>query len=559
VGRLRRHLAESGPAFASIARNRDLRLLNLALAASCVGHWSYAVAVSVYAYREGGATAVGVVWLVRMIPAAVTSPFSAVLGDRYPRRTVLVVTDLARFTLMAGAAAAMGTHAPLTLVIALAAAISLVATPAEPAFAGLMPQLATTPVELTAANVASSAIQSIGFFAGPALGGALLAASGPAAATTVTAGLVLASAALTARIPAIPVEREGVRLAEVASEVSEGIAAIRSDRRLPPLIGLLAATTLVDGALEVLIVVVAIRLTDLGNAGVGYLNAGFGIGALVGAALSTLLVGTRRLSVPFVFGILLWGAPIALLAIPAPAAVAVALLGVVGLGQTFFDVAGTTLVQRAVPVGAVSRVFGVLQSLWLAAIGIGAALAPVLVRGLGIRPTLVVTGLFLPALVLLLGVRLLRIDAATPAPEGTRLELLQSIPLFAPLSTLALEQLARRLVPLRVAAGETIIREGERGDRFYAIAEGEVEVTTGGRLVAALGPGDYFGEIALLRSVPRTATVTARSAVSAFSLESGDFVSALSGSDAAARAADAAIGSRLAGLRQVQRKTRLGV
>jgi predicted MFS family arabinose efflux permease len=559
VGRLRRHFAESGSAFASIARSRDLRLLNLALAASCVGHWSYAVAVSVYAYREGGATAVGVVWLMRMIPAAVVSPFSAVLGDRYPRRTVLAFTDLARCTLMVGAALAMGTHAPLVLVIALAAAISLVATPAEPAFAGMMPQLATTPVELTAANVASSAIQSVGFFAGPALGGALLAVSGPAAATSVTAGLVLASAALTARIPPLPVEHEGVRLAEVAAEVSEGIGAIRSDRRLPPLIGLLTATTLVDGALEVLIVVVAIRLTDLGNAAVGYLNAGFGIGALAGAILSTLLVGTRRLSVPFVIGILLWGVPIALLAVPAPAVVAAALLGIVGLGQTFFDVAGTTLVQRAVPVGVVSRVFGVMQSLWLAALGIGAGLAPALVHAVGIRPALVATGLFLPALVLLLGVRLLRIDADTPAPERTRLELLQSIPLFAPLSTLALEQLARRLVPVRFAAGEAVIREGERGDRFYAIAEGEVQVSTCGRFVAALGPGDYVGEIALLRSVPRTATVRARSAVSAFALESGDFVSALSGSEAAARTADAAIGLRLAGLRRIQRKTRLGV
>ena len=230
-----------------------------------------------------------------------------------------------------------------------------------------------------------------------------------------------------------------------------------------------------------------------------------------------------------------------------------------GLGQTFFDVAGTTLVQRAVPVGVVSRVFGVLQSLWLAAIGIGAVLAPALVRALGIRPALVATGLFLPALVLLLGVRLLRIDADTPPPERTRLELLQSIPLFAPLSTLALEQLARRLVPVRFAAGETVILEGERGDRFYAIAEGEVEVTTGGRFVAVLGPGDYVGEIALLHSVPRTATVTARSAVSAFALESDDFVSALSGSEAASRAADTAIGSRLAGLRRAQRKTRLGV
>jgi hypothetical protein len=200
-----------------------------------------------------------------------------------------------------------------------------------------------------------------------------------------------------------------------------------------------------------------------------------------------------------------------------------------------------------------------MQSLWLAAVGIGAALAPVLISALGIRPALVTTGLFLPALVLLVGRRLLRIDAQAAAPERSRIELLQGMSLFAPLPTLILEQLTLRLIPFEVRAGDVLIREGERGDHFYALASGSVDVTTGGRFVASLGPGDYAGEIALLKDVPRTATVTARSQVRGFALDRTHFLAALSGSGDATRIAEEAIGVRLAKSRRVQRKSRIGV
>ncbi len=558
---LRRNLAESWAALAAVLGRRDLRLLSLALAGSCVGHWSYVVAVSVYAYHAGGASAVAVVWLIRMIPAAVCSPFASVLGDRYSRVRVLVTTDLIRASLMLVAAAAVWSDAPPTLVFALAAAVSLAATPTAPAFAGLMPELATTPAELTAANVTAQTIESVGFFAGPALGGLLVAFTDVGAAITVTAVLVLWSAVLTSRIrpPVRPARAATAPAESVVSELTGGVRAIRSDDRLPPLIALLTATTLVDGALEVFIVVVSLQLVGLGNAGVGYLNAAFGIGALVGALASVLLVGVRRLSIPFVAGVLLWGIPIALLAATTEPAAALLLLGLVGVGNTFFDVAGTTLVQRAVPAAALSRVFGVMQSLWLAAIGVGAAIVPVLISAFGLRAALVATGLFLPALVAVVGRRLVRIDASASAPDRTTLALIQGVSLFAPLAPLTLERLALRVLPESFAAGDEIIGEGDPGDRCYVIAEGRVDVSTGGRFVASLGPGDYFGEIALLRDVPRTATVEAREHVRALALERADFLEALSGSGAAVQIADAEIGARLAGLHQVRRKGRVGV
>jgi hypothetical protein len=272
-----------------------------------------------------------------------------------------------------------------------------------------------------------------------------------------------------------------------------------------------------------------------------------------------LLVGVRRLSIPFVAGVLLWGIPIALLAATTEPAVALLLLGLVGVGNTFFDVAGTTLVQRAVPAAALSRVFGVMQSLWLAAIGAGAAIVPVLISALGLRAALVATGLFLPALVALVGRRLVRIDASASAPDRTTLALIQGVSLFAPLAPLTLERLALRVLPVSFPAGAEIIGEGDPGDRCYVIAEGRVDVSTGGRFVASLGPGDYFGEIALLRDVPRTATVEARGHVRALALERADFLEALSGSGAAVQIADAEIGARLAGLHQVRRKSRVGI
>ncbi len=218
-----------------------------------------------------------------------------------------------------------------------------------------------------------------------------------------------------------------------------------------------------------------------------------------------------------------------------------------GFGNSLTDVSGLTLVQRAVPDDVMARVFGVVQMLWLASLGIGAALAPVLIAALGVKGALIATGALLPVLVGLLGTKIARIDAAAPAPDANELRVLGSVPIFAPLPGGSLEHLASRLVPMRLEPGTMIVREGDAGDRFYIVAEGEVEVSQSGAVLSELEAGGYFGEIALIRDIPRTATVTARTAVVLYALDREDFLAAVTGHSQAAEAAETVMSARLAG------------
>jgi CRP-like cAMP-binding protein len=170
-------------------------------------------------------------------------------------------------------------------------------------------------------------------------------------------------------------------------------------------------------------------------------------------------------------------------------------------------------------------------------------LAPVLVHRFGVRWTLVVVGALLPLLAALTHASLSRFDAA-PA-DARRIELLQAIPIFSPLSPPVLEQLAARLSPVHARAGDEIIRAGDHGDRFYVVDAGEVEVLVDGKPPRREGAGEYFGEIALLKDVPRTATVRAATDADLFALDRDDFLPAVTGHAASAQAAEAVIGSRL--------------
>jgi hypothetical protein len=215
---------------------------------------------------------------------------------------------------------------------------------------------------------------------------------------------------------------------------------------------------------------------------------------------------------------------------------------------TIVDVAAVTLLQRVVPDEVLARVFGVLQTVFVATIGFGAIAAPLLVTWLGVRGALIATGALLPTLSILLWTRLRRLDGVGMVPEDA-LDLLRSLPLFRPLPVPVLEELASKLVVVTTSAGEQVIREGDSGDRFYVIGSGEVDVSSDGRPVATLGPGDYFGEIALLRDLPRTATVEATGDSRLYALERDEFLSAVTGHAESAEAADAVVASRLAGLR----------
>jgi Cyclic nucleotide-binding domain len=195
-----------------------------------------------------------------------------------------------------------------------------------------------------------------------------------------------------------------------------------------------------------------------------------------------------------------------------------------------------------------TRVFGVVQSVFVGTLGLGAILAPVAIEALGIRWAMIVTGAILPVTVILLWGRIKALDLDAYAPTR-ELALLRSIPIFRPLPAPTIDELASSLIAMHSTAGSDLVRQGEAGDRFYVIASGEVDVVQDGRRTGTLGSGDHFGEIALLRDVPRTATVQAKTDVELYALERDEFLSAVTGNPASAEAADAVVAIRLGGLR----------
>jgi MFS family permease len=277
---------------------------------------------------------------------------------------------------------------------------------------------------------------------------------------------------------------------------------------------------------------------------VGYLNSAVGIGGLMGAVFSLMLVGRRRLAGTFGLAVAGAGGPVLFIAPHPTVGIALAAFALIGVANIVEDVAGFTLLQRTAPPEVLARVFGVLHSTFYFMTAMGAILAPRLIDLIGVRWALVSVGALLPILSVATRLPLVRLDNSA-VDRARELELLQAIPIFAPLSPPVLEGLASRLVPVHAAVGETIVKQGETGDRFYMVVSGEVEVSIDGQVQAAQGPGDHFGEIALLRDVPRTATITAKTEVDLFALERDEFIAAVTGHSDSAEAAEAVIGARL--------------
>ena len=546
VSGIRDRLRDSTDAFRRIFANPAMRRLQLAWACSNIGAWMGGLALAVYAFDQDGAVAVGVLALVRTVCAGLAAPFLGTLGDRHPRVRVMVASDLVRVVGVTTMAAIVLAGGPALIIYALAIAGSVAGTAFRPAQAALVPSLARTPEELTASNVASSTTEGLGIFVGPALGGFLLAATSTEVVFLATGALFLASALLVARIDeplteAEVEEEEGSFLRETL----DGFRVLVRDARVAVLVGLFAAQTFVDGALGVLTVVLALDALDIGPSGLGVLNSAIGVGALLGAAVAAALIGRARLATDFGFGMLLWGLPLVLIALWLEPPFAVAALVLVGIGNTIVDVTGDTLLQRGVPEELLARVFAIMESLMLLTIGLGSITAPLLAEAFGVRWALALTGLLLPALTLASWRLLGRIDDAAQVPEH-ELALLRTLPMFAPLDAPTLEYLAGRLSRRQVNAGDTVCRKGDRGDAFYVVGTGEVEVTADGGPPRSLGEGDFFGEIALLRDVPRTATVVAKTDSELYELAGEDFVAALTGNAEALRVADTVVLSRLA-------------
>jgi MFS family permease len=537
-------------AFAANLRKPSLRRVQLAWAGSLLGHVSIAVAMAVYAYGIGGASAVSLIYVLRLVPAAIATPFASVLGDRFSRVKVMFWSNASRFVFAVAIPPAIIAGVNHWVVYGLSIGVAVAGTPFRPAQVASLPSLVDRPEELTAANVVASTIEGAGFFLGPAVSGILLAVStNTAVFWFVAICFGLGTIALLRPLPGVH-EVEADRENEdegIGQAVLAGAVTIGKNGDLRVLVGLFTAQTLVAGALAVLLVVVAIELLNTGNAGVGWLDASVGVGGIIGTIAAVNVAGRRRLTQPFLIGIVLWGAPFLLIAIWPHIVAAVLAFALIGVGNILVDVAGYTLLQRAVEDSVLARVFGAVETTYYLSVAIGALLIPPLVDALGARWTLVVTGLFLPVVAVLTGPRMLQVDRAAVAPARA-VALLRNLPLFAPLPALSLERLALHLRELNVEPGVEVITQGDVGDSYYILATGAADVYIDGKKVNTVAQGEGFGEIALLRDVPRTATVRTTEPSEVFALDRDTFLGAVSSSRRSFAAADEAVNRRLGGL-----------
>jgi MFS family permease len=515
---------------------RRVLLAYLLFSAAEYGTW---VAILLYAYERTGPLSVGVVALVQLIPAALAAPAASALGDRFPRERVLAagyaVQALAMF--LTGLTMLADASPLVTYALATGAAASLVVT--RPTQSALLPSLAMAPADCTVANGASGFFEGGGQLIGPLAAAAILAVGTPA--SVFFAASVALVVALVATVGVRPRTAPIVFASSTADEVSilAGLRLVLADRDARVLVGLLTARMLVIGACDVLFVLLALELLDTGEPGAGILAAALGAGAMLGGAGTFTIVGRPRLAAVAAAGALVWGVAIATVGL-VPSAVAAPILVVIGsAGLAIVDICGRTMLQRSVRDEILGRVFGLQEGLGMAGLATGSVLVPILVGVFGLVGAVVAVGAILPLFVALRWPRLADLErgAGVPARE---IALLRAGPIFRPLPAPELEAVARRARWLDVPAGEGLITEGDAGDRFYVLAAGSLRVERGGvHLRDVAQPGEGVGEIAILRDVPRTASVFTKEPSTLLAIDRAPFLAAVTGHQEAYAAADA--------------------
>ena len=500
---------------------------------------AFMVALSVLAFRQGGLAAVGVVTAARMAVAAVLTPFLATTADRVRRELVLTAIGLVRALMLGTAALVTSSGGPAAATYAAAVVATAALAVFRPAHSALLPALASSPADLTAAHAVRGMLDSLATLGGPLLAGGLLVLGGPTAAFWCCAALSLVGAIVVVRLPYDPPPREadGPRRSP-ARDVVAGFVTIARDRRLALVTWLGVAQTVTRGCLTVLVVVVAIDLLELGDPGVALLNGAVGAGGILGSLGALALTRRGSLATWFGVGIALFGAPLALLGLLPTTTSAVLLLGAVGIGNALIDVAAFTMLARVIDERVLARTFAAFEALLTLGVAVGGFLAPLVVEAAGRRGALVAVGLLSPVAVLV-GVGGLRRLGAEMRVRDADVDLLRAVPMLRLLPAATISQLGDGLVRLDLEPGEVVFTQGDRGDRYYVVERGRAEIVQHGRVVNTVGPGDGFGEIALLESTPRTATAraTADEPLRVAVLERSRFLTAVTGYPTSAVAA----------------------
>jgi len=510
--------------------NRDLGLLGVARVGASFSIWSFTIALGVYGFEAHGALGVGLIALVRLLPGVIAAPYAGLLVDRYSRRAVLLASAVAMALVLAGAAVAATLDAPTGVVFAFTVLFAIVTCAYVPAESALIPGLAHTPQELSASNVTHAAMENLGFLLAALGAGFLLTSSSTEVVFTVAAVVAVLTAGFI-----FPVEHdrrpdyihEG-EAAGVFAETAQGLQALFEHPALRLSSLTLIALIFFEGFADVVVVIMALELLHLEEGAVGFLNAAWGIGAIIGGAGLALLLDRGKLVAAIAGGSLVLGLATMLPGFwPEELTAYLGWLGV-GLGFTFVEVAAKTLMQRLGSDETLGRVLASLESARLASMAVGSIAAILAIEILHPQNTLILLGAVMPVFVLVCWARLRAYEVGAPVAEGP-FQLLRGNTIFAPLPIATLERLSHDLVLVEEPAGRDVIVQGERGDRFFLIEEGEVEVFENGEFRRNEGPGESFGEIALLHDVARTATVRTTVETKLLMLERDQFLTAVTG------------------------------
>ena len=531
-------------AFRSLAGNRVLVRVLSGYGLFILTEYAVWLAMIIYAYSHGGATTAGLVAVVQLVPAAVLAPVAAAVADRRSPVFLLAGGYLALAVVVGAITAAVLLDAPLAAYGCAAVAFVAVTT-TRPAQSAVIPSAAVTADQLTAANVVVSWLEAAGLVVAGLLTGVLISLAGVASVFAVCAGLTVGALLLVAglRVPTLAAAPEDGSPSVLAG-LAEGVRLAVGRPRLRLMLALLTAEAIVSGALDLLIVILAIGVLHRSQAWAGYLNSAWGVGALLAATASAVLIG-RRLGVPILAAALMLSVVMAALAFGLGLVGTVALLAVAGAASTMLNVALRSMLQRSVPPQLIGRIFGVLEGLMFAGYAVGALLVPLLVHLGGNRLALLGSAVVLPLAAAVGGRALFALDAGVPVPV-VEIALLRSLPLFGELPAPAIEGLAAALTEVRLPVGGVLIQQGDQGDAYYAVASGELDALQDGHFLRRVGRGEGVGEIALLRAIPRTASVVAHTDATVYELNRDLFLTAVVGHAATQRRADDIADTRLA-------------
>lgn len=510
-----------------LASNSSLGRLLAAFAAITLVEYGQWITILVFAYKHGGSSAAGLVALAQLLPSVILAPVIGAHLQRFGVARVLAGCYAVSTLALAGSAAAILLHGPPIAVYAGAVLFTLPLGISIPLHNVLVPLVVRHPDELTAANVASGWCKGAGALAGPAVAAVTIAAGGTGAACAVLAGIAVCTPLLASvRAPRASAEPEPDE--EGLGHLLAAARTIAARPNTRALVAYRAGAAAIEGAIDLLVVLLAIRILAIGPAAAGYLSSAFGAGGLLGASAAVLLVG-RRLALPLAASAVLAGAAVAGLALASSTLAAVVLLLGVGALGSIQSIAAQTLLQRSTPLDVVVCAFVLFESVRDAGLAFGSLAVPALVALGGPRAAFLgIAALSLAAVAATLP-RIARMDHEADVPV-VAMGVLRNLAIFSSLPAAPLETLAREASYATAAPGEPVIEEGEEGDRYYAITEGRVLVSKAGREIRRMGRGEGFGEIALLHPVKRTATVTPIEPTILLALERPAFLAALGAS-----------------------------